>query len=32
MVLTSNFLLYRVLDGDKSDGIPGIRGKDKKHC
>ena len=23
---SSNFLLYRILDGDKSDGIPGIRG------
>ena len=26
----SNFLLYRVMDGDKSDGIPGIRGAGQK--
>ena len=23
---STNFLLYRILDGDKSDGIPGIKG------
>ena len=32
MVSSTNFLLYRILDGDKSDGIPGIKGAwFKKH-
>ena len=25
-ISSTNFLLYRIMDGDKSDGIPGIRG------
>ena len=25
-IASTNFLLYRILDGDKSDGIPGIKG------
>ena len=25
-ITSKNFLLYRILDGDKSDGIPGIKG------
>ena len=25
-ICSKNFLLYRILDGDKSDGIPGIKG------
>jgi DNA polymerase-1 len=25
-IASKNFLLYRILDGDKSDGIPGIKG------
>jgi len=27
-IASTNFLLYRILDGDKSDGIPGIKGAD----
>ena len=26
----ANFLLYRILDGDKSDGIPGVKGAGQK--
>ena len=29
-IASPNFLLYRILDGDKSDGIPGIKGAGQK--